>query len=193
MKQEKDGSDVLPDIDRYAESGDWTEIPEDDKQRMKWRSVFFRNPTPGNFMMRVRITSGQTNSQQFRVLADLSDEFGKGFTDITTRQQIQLRWMTIDQVPEIWGRLEGVGLHTKQTGMDNVRGVCGCPVAGLTPKELLDASFVARELTDMFVGNKEFTKYTTGRRPRRPLRQRRHSINGRAEPHRPQRARREVA
>ena len=61
---------------------------------------------------------------------------------------------TLADVPDIWRRLEEVGLHSKQTGMDNVRGVCGCPVAGLTPHELLDASPVIRELDDLLLGNK---------------------------------------
>jgi len=77
--------------------------------------------------------------------------------DITTRQQIQLRWFTLADVPEIWRRLAAVGLHSKQTGMDNVRNVCGCPAAGLTENELLDASGVSKAFTDLFLGNREFT------------------------------------
>src|SRR5439155_358150 len=100
--------------------------------------LFFRKPTPGNFMLRLRMEAGQTDARQLRLIADLSDEYGKGFCDLTTRQQIQLRWFTLGDVPDIWRRLEDVGLHSKQTGMDNVRGVCGCPVAGLTPHELLE-------------------------------------------------------
>jgi ferredoxin-nitrite reductase len=80
--------------------------------------------------------------------------FRKGFADITTRQQIQLRWFTIKDVPAIWQRLKLVGLVTLQTGMDNIRNVIGCPVAGLTPNELFDASPVVREFTQMFMGNK---------------------------------------
>ena len=60
-------------------------------------------------------------------------------------------------MPDIWRRLDEVGLHSKQTGMDNVRGVCGCPVAGLTPHELFDASPVVDEFNAIIVGNKEFT------------------------------------
>ena len=79
------------------------------------------------------------------------------FADITTRQQIQLRWFEIDQVQDIWDRLEPVGIVSIQTGMDNIRGIVGCPVAGLTPNELFDASPVVREYNDIFVGNREFT------------------------------------
>ncbi len=157
MKEEKDGLDALPDIHHRAATDNWQEMTEDEKQRAKWHGLFFRKPTPGNFMLRLRLNAGQTNARQLRVIADLSDEFGKGFCDLTTRQQIQLRWFTIGNVPEIWRRLEDVGLHSKQTGMDNVRGVCGCPVAGLTPHELFDASPVVRRFTDLIVGNREFT------------------------------------
>ena len=157
IKQAKDGLDSLDDIQRLAATGNWQEMTEEDKQRFKWHGVFFRVPTPGNFMLRMRMEGGKTNARQLRVIADLSDEFGKGFCDLTTRQQIQLRWFTIGDVPEIWRRLAEVGLHSKQTGMDNVRGVCGCPVAGLTPHELLDASPVIHEYNALLVDNKEFT------------------------------------
>jgi NAD(P)H-nitrite reductase large subunit len=157
MKQEKDGLDCLPDILKLTEHNNWAEMTEDDKQRAKWHGLFFRKPTPGNFMMRLRLEGGRTNARQFRVIADLSDQYGKGFCDLTTRQQIQMRWFMLADVPDIWSRLAEVGLHSKQTGMDNVRGVCGCPVSGLTPHELLDASSVIREFNEILVGNKEFT------------------------------------
>jgi NAD(P)H-nitrite reductase large subunit len=157
VKQAQDGLDALDDIHRLAARDNWAEMTEEDKHRFKWHGLFFRVPTPGNFMLRLRLEGGRTSARQFRVIADLSDEYGKGFCDLTTRQQIQLRWFTLGDVPDIWRRLEEVGLHSKQTGMDNVRGVCGCPVAGLTPHELLDASEVIRDLDALLVGNKEFT------------------------------------
>ncbi len=157
MKEKRDGLDSLPDVFRHAEHNNWQGLTEDDKNRFKWHGLFFRKQTPGNFMLRVRLTCGFTNAWQFRVLADLSDEYGKGFCDLTTRQQIQLRWFTLADVPDIWRRLEAVGLNSKQTGMDNVRGVCGCPVSGLSPHELLDAAPVAQEFTDLILDNKEFS------------------------------------
>jgi NAD(P)H-nitrite reductase large subunit len=157
IKAEKDGLDCLPDVMRLAPANNWQELTEADKQRAKWHGLFFRVPTPGHFMMRLRLNAGRANARQFRVIADLSDQYGKGFCDLTTRQQIQLRWFTIADVEDIWRRLAEVGLHSKQTGMDNVRGVCGCPVAGLTPHELFDATPVIDELNNLIVGNKEFT------------------------------------
>src|SRR5262249_39839016 len=149
--------DTLPDIERFAAAGNWEEMTEDDKARFKWHGLFFRKQTPGHFMLRVRMSCGFATAQQFRVIADLSDQYGKGFCDLTTRQQVQMRWFTIADVPDIWRRLEAAGLNSKQTGMDNVRGVCGCPAAGLTPHELFDASPVARAFTELLLDNKEFT------------------------------------
>ena len=157
VKAEKDGLDSLDDVYRLAPHNKWEEMTEEDKHRFKWHGLFFRKQTPGHFMLRLRLEAGRTNSSQFRVIAGLSDQYGKGFCDLTTRQQIQLRWFTLGDVPEIWRRLDEVGLHSKQTGMDNVRGVCGCPVSGLTPHELLDATPVVREFNRILVGNKEFT------------------------------------
>jgi ferredoxin-nitrite reductase len=155
-KSEKDGLDVLHDVPRYAHEG-WEVITEGDRERLKWTGVFFRKQTPGSFMMRIRIPNGISNAAQIRTIANISQEFGKGFADITTRQQIQLRWFRIEHVPEIWERLKAVGLITLQTGMDNIRNVVGCPVAGLTPNELFNASPVVQEFTRMFLANKAYT------------------------------------
>ena len=155
-KAEKDGLQVMEDLPYYAERG-WEAITDGDKERLKWLGVFFRRQTPGKFMMRVRIPNGMTNSRQLRVIAELGRDCGKGFVDITTRQQIQLRWFRIDQVQQIWDRLESAGLVSLQTGMDNIRNVVGCPMSGLAANELLDASPVVREYNDMFVGNPEYT------------------------------------
>ncbi len=155
-KREKDGLDIIADIPRYAAEG-WEGISDADKERMKWAGVFFRRQTPGRFMMRLRFANGLMNAAQLRTIGEISRDFGKGFADITTRQQMQLREFKINDVPEIWRRLHAVNLISLQTGMDNIRGVIGCPVAGLTPNELFDASPVAREFTQMFVNNKAFT------------------------------------
>lgn len=156
IKATKDGLDVLSDIERYARDG-WEAISDDDKARMKWYGLFFRKYTPGYFMLRIRIPNGIASAGQMRAIADIADEFGRGELDITTRQQIQVRWFRIEHVPEIFARLAAVGLEHRQTGMDNVRNVMGCPLAGLTTHELFDASPVVREYTARFVGNRAFT------------------------------------
>lgn len=130
-----------------------------DKDLLKWLGVFFRKPTPGKFMMRIRMPNGFASSQQLRAIAGLSRTLGNSVVDITTRQQLELRGFTLETVPEIWEKLRGVDLHSLQTGMDNVRNINGCPLAGLTPAELFDASPVLFELDRTIVGrngNPEF-------------------------------------
>src|SRR3990170_464731 len=130
IKAERDGLDVGADLPQYAREG-WEAIPDDDRDtRLKWWGIFYRKQTPGHFMIRVRIPNGIATAEQVRA---------------------------IGEIPRILERLRAVGLVTLQTGMDNVRNVVGCPVAGLTPNELFDASPVAREFTSMFVGDRAFT------------------------------------
>jgi ferredoxin-nitrite reductase len=156
LKAERNGLDVRDAIARYAQTG-WESITEDDVQRLKWYGLFLRNPTPGFFMIRVRIPNGMTSSYQLRALATIAKTHGNGVIDLTTRQQVQLRHIPIDSVPTIFNALDAVGLTTLQTGMDNIRNIMGCPVAGLSPTEIFDASTVVKALTDHFVGNREFT------------------------------------
>ena len=156
IKAAKDGLDVWPDIFRYAHEG-WETISDDDKARLKWYGLFFRKYTPGQFMLRIRIPNGIASSEQLRTLSELAGDFCRGELHITTRQQVQLRWFRIEDVPEMFTRLAGVGLDTRQTGMDNIRNVMGCPLAGLTTHELFDASPVVQEFTSRFVGNKELS------------------------------------
>ena len=156
LKMERDGLDVREAIARYAREG-WEAITEDDVQRLKWYGLFLRNPTPGFFMIRVRIPNGMTSSYQARALATIAEQHGNGLIDLTTRQQVQLRRIKIESVPAIFEQLDAVGLTSMQTGMDNIRNVMGCPVAGLNPNEILDATPLVKAFTDHFVGNREFT------------------------------------
>jgi ferredoxin-nitrite reductase len=156
IKSEKDGLEIQEDLVRFAREG-WRTIGDDDKERLKWVGVFMRRPTPGHFMMRVRMANGIVTSAQVRLLAEITRESGRPIADITTRQQLQLRWVTVERVPAIIERLETAGLSSLQTGMDNIRGIIGCPATGLTPGELIDTAPIARQFQQIFLGNREFT------------------------------------
>jgi ferredoxin-nitrite reductase len=154
-----DGLRIREDMPRLISQG-YESLTISEKDLLKWVGVFFRKPTPGRFMMRVRMPNGFTNARQLRAVADISRRLGNCALDITTRQQLQLRGFQLPSVPEIWEKLRGVDLHSLQTGMDNVRNINGCPLAGLTINELFDASLVLQELDRMLVGsdgNPEFT------------------------------------
>src|SRR6266568_1832432 len=152
-KQTKHGNPLLirEDLSGLINDG-WEALSPGDKELLKWIGVFFRKPTPGKFMMRIRMPNGFATSTQLAAIADLSKRLGNGAVDITTRQQIELRGYTLETVPEILERLRGVDLRTLQTGQDNVRNVNGCALAGLTPAELLDASPLVFALDRTLVG-----------------------------------------
>ena len=132
VKAEKDGLDILEEIEELAaNNGGWETLDPGDRDRLKWIGAFFRKPTPGQFMMRIRVTNGQTTSGQLRALAEIARRLGNGVLDITTRQQVQLRAINIGAVPEILEALQGVDLNSFQTGMDNIRGRELLPAVGL--------------------------------------------------------------
>ena len=153
------GLHILEHLPQIIERGAESLTPRE-KELLKWVGVFYRRPTPGKFMMRIRMPNGFTRAEQLRAIAELSRRLGNGVLDITTRQQIELRGFTLASVPEIWEKLRGVDLGSLQTGVDNGRNINGCPLAGLNPHELLDASPVVQDLDRIIVGgqgNPEFT------------------------------------
>jgi ferredoxin-nitrite reductase len=162
LKAQKDGLAVLKDLNHFAQIG-WEAIDELDRDyRLKWLGIFFRPVTPGKFMMRLRLPQGIITSAQMRTLADIVQRYGAdGCADITTRQNLQLRGIRIEDIPDIFNRLQGSGLTSIQSGMDNVRNVTGSPVSGIDPDELIDTRELAVAIQDMITdsgrGNPAFT------------------------------------
>ncbi|MEA5519280.1 ferredoxin--nitrite reductase [Limnoraphis robusta] len=162
FKAEKDGLAVQTEIEEFARIG-WEAMDETDRDhRLKWLGVFFRPVTPGKFMLRLRMPSGVINSQQMRVLAEIVQRYGDdGNADITTRQNLQLRGIRLEDIPDIFRRMQQVGLTSIQSGMDNVRNITGSPVAGLDADELYDTRELVQQVQDMITnssqGNPEFT------------------------------------
>ena len=162
FKAEKDGLAVKTEIEHFAKIG-WEAIDKTDRNhRLKWLGVFFRPVTPGKFMLRMRMPNGMLSSQQMRVLAGIVQRYGDdGNADITTRQNLQLRGIAIEDIPDIFNRFEKVGLTSVQSGMDNVRNITGSPVAGIDATELYDTRELIKQVQDMITdnnkGNFEFT------------------------------------
>lgn len=162
FKAEKDGLAVRGEIEKFAALG-WEAMDEIDRDhRLKWVGVFFRPVTPGKFMMRLRMPNGILTSSQMGVLAQVVQRYGDdGCADITTRQNIQLRGIRIEDLPDIFNRFDTVGLTSVQSGMDNVRNITGDPVAGLDADELYDTRELVQKIQDMLTnkgeGNPEFS------------------------------------
>ncbi|WP_375506818.1 ferredoxin--nitrite reductase [uncultured Nostoc sp.] len=162
FKAQKDGLAIRDEIEKFAALG-WEAMDEIDRDhRLKWVGVFFRPVTPGKFMMRLRMPNGILGSSQMRVLAQVVQRYGDdGCADITTRQNIQLRGIRIEDLPDIFNRFHAVGLTSVQSGMDNVRNITGDPVAGLDADELYDTRELVQQIQDMLTnkgeGNPEFS------------------------------------
>jgi len=162
IKSEKDGLAVKAEIDHFAQIG-WEAMDEGDRDyRLKWLGVFFRPVTPGKFMMRLRIPNGVLSSEQMRTLAEIVQRYGDdGNADITTRQNLQLRGIRLEDLPDILERIRQAGLTSVQSGMDNVRNITGSPVAGIDADELFDTRELVGQVQDLITnkgeGNSAFT------------------------------------
>ncbi|GAB4210261.1 MAG: ferredoxin--nitrite reductase [Synechococcales cyanobacterium] len=149
LKAEKDGLAIREELAALAQLG-WEQMPEDDRDhRLKWLGIFFRKSTPGEFMLRLRIPNGILTSEQVRVMSAIIHPLGvNGVADITTRQNIQLRGIPIEEMPMILQSLAAVGLTTVQSGMDNVRNITGSPLAGIDPDEVYDVRQLTQQVQD---------------------------------------------
>ncbi len=156
IKSEKDGLAVQAELEHFASLG-WDKIPIDDRDhRLKWLGIFSRKRTPGQFMLRLRVPNGILTSGQLRMLGAIIHPYGQdGVADITTRQNLQLRGIPIEEMPQILGYLKDVGLTSVQSGMDNVRNITGSPLAGIDPDELIDVRGLTRKVQDMITNNGE--------------------------------------
>ena len=156
VKAAKDGLDVKNELDHFAKIG-WEALEKGDLEtRLKWLGIFHRPVTPGQFMLRMRIPNGVINSEQMRVLAGAIERYGDdGTADITTRQNIQLRGIRLEDIPELFKRFQEVNLTSIQSGMDNVRNLTGSPVAGIDPDELIDTRVMNQKVQDMITNSGE--------------------------------------
>ncbi|MCU0300035.1 MAG: nitrite/sulfite reductase [Candidatus Nanopelagicales bacterium] len=156
----------------YAREG-FASIPSDDlRGRMRWWGLYTQR-RPGidggrtaslppeelddeHFMLRIRSDGGALSSAQARVIGGISTEFARGTADITDRQNIQLHWIRIEDVPEIWRRLEAVGLSSTEACGDTPRVVLGSPVAGVAADEIIDGTPAIEAIVRRYVGDPEY-------------------------------------
>ena len=109
------------------------------------------------FMLRIRIDGGQLSIPQLRAVAEVSTRFGRDSADVTDRQNVQLHWVRVEDVPAIWRILEDVGLSTQEACGDCPRVILGSPVAGVSADERLDARPLIDAITSRYVGDKSFS------------------------------------
>jgi sulfite reductase (ferredoxin) len=173
-KKNDDGLNVRQRIiDIYSKRGFDSIDPADLRGRMRWFGLYTQR-RPGidggktailepeelddrYFMLRVRIDGGQLDLAQLRAIAGISNDYGRGTADLTDRQNIQLHWIEIESVPDIWDRLEAVGLSTMEACGDTPRVILGCPLAGIDTDEVLDATAQIEEIDERFIGDPAYS------------------------------------
>eukprot|EP00186_Timspurckia_oligopyrenoides_P002813 CAMPEP_0182444740 /NCGR_PEP_ID=MMETSP1172-20130603/3097_1 /TAXON_ID=708627 /ORGANISM="Timspurckia oligopyrenoides, Strain CCMP3278" /LENGTH=580 /DNA_ID=CAMNT_0024640369 /DNA_START=122 /DNA_END=1864 /DNA_ORIENTATION=+ len=157
LKNEKCGSAIWADVFEMSKAiregkTSWEDLDLDDREkRLKWVGLFHRSKaTPGKFMMRLRVPNGEMTCAQLECLANIISKYGDaGVLDITTRQNIQLRGIQLEDVEEILKNLRANDLCSVQSGMDNLRNLVGNPLAGIDPMELIDTRPLCRGIQDM--------------------------------------------
>ncbi len=182
IKKDDDGLNVRERIDRIFAPGGFRSIGKQDlRTRLRWYGLYTQRKqgVPGErtgsaepeeledeyFMLRIRIDGGRMPSNQLRAIAWASERYGRDVADITDRQNVQLHWIRIEDVPEIFERLDSVGLTTQEACGDTPRVFLGCPLAGVTTDEVLDATPQMRAVAERYLGDPAFSnlprKYKT--------------------------------
>ncbi|WP_282082358.1 sulfite reductase SirA [Streptomyces tendae] len=173
-KKDDDGLNVRTRIETiYSKRGFDSIDPGDLRGRMRWWGLYTqrRQGIDGGktailepeelddryFMLRVRIDGGALTTAQLRVIGEISQEFARGTADITDRQNVQYHWIRIEDVPEIWNRLEGVGLSTVTACGDTPRVMIGSPVAGIAEDEIIDGTPALEEMKRRVLNNPAYS------------------------------------
>jgi sulfite reductase beta subunit-like hemoprotein len=142
----------------YSQGIDFETVSRKDEARLRRCGIYTQRPaSDGFFMVRIRIPGGELTQVQLRAIAELSSEHGRGLADVTVRQNVQLHWVRIESLPEIFNRLREVGLSTAESGGDSIRNIINCPVSGVDRDELYDTTHLIKQATDFFAGNPAFS------------------------------------
>jgi sulfite reductase (ferredoxin) len=174
MKRDDDGLNARLRVEHvYAQHGFASIDPQDLRGRFRWLGLYTQR-RPGidggrtailepheledeHFMLRVRIDGGQLDLAQLRVVANMSTRYARDTADLTDRQNIQLHWVRIEDVPAIWREIESVGLSTTEACGDVPRVIIGSPVAGIAAAEVIDATPAIREISERYIGDSRFS------------------------------------
>ena len=173
-KRNDDGLNVRQRIiDIYSKYGFDSIDPADLRGRFRWYGLYTQR-RPGidggktavlepeelddrYFMLRVRIDGGRLSNDQLRVIAYISRRYARGTADVTDRQNIQLHWIEIENVPDIWEALESVGLSTTEACGDTPRVILGCPLAGIDADEIIDGTPEIAAIGEQYIGDAAFS------------------------------------
>jgi sulfite reductase beta subunit-like hemoprotein len=131
-------------------------VAEEDIVRLQWWGLYHDKPKVGTFMLRVKVPAGQISPSHLRAVGEVSNLYGKGDGELSTRQNIQLHWLELSKLPDVFAHLEAAGVTTAGGCGDTVRNITGCPVQGIAGDELFDASPIVESAANLFYGNPDW-------------------------------------
>jgi len=152
IKRDKPPLGIREELPALIAAG-YERMPEEDIVRLQWWGLYHDKPKIGTFMLRVKIPSGILTPAKLRAIGEVSNRYGRGESELTTRQCIQLHWLELGALPDVFANLEAAGITSAGGCGDTVRNITGCPVSGLAADELFDATPVVDAATDEFYGN----------------------------------------
>src|SRR5436190_7243767 len=156
LKQEKSPLGILGELPALIAEG-YERMAEEDIVRLKWWGLYHDKPKVGTFMLRIKLPGGLLTPAQLRAIGEISNEFGRGDGELTTRQNVQLHWIELAALPDVFARLDAAALTTAGACGDTVRNITGCPVAGIAHDELFDATPVLEEAAAFFYGHPDYS------------------------------------
>jgi ferredoxin-nitrite reductase len=156
LKREKSPLAMLDELPALIAAG-YEQVPEEDIVRLKWWGLYHDKPKLGTFMLRIKLPAGRATPTQLRAIGELSTRFGRGEAELSTRQNVQLHYLELGSLPEVFAALERVGLTSLGGCGDAVRNITGCPAAGIAHDELFDATPIVEEAHAFFTGNPEYS------------------------------------
>jgi len=104
-------------------------------------------------MQRIKVAGGLLTADQLDALAEVTERYGRGISHVTTRQDLQIHWVALDQVMDLYDRLLAVDITTRGACADTVRNVTACPFAGVSPDEPFDVAPYCLAVHDYFLFN----------------------------------------
>jgi sulfite reductase beta subunit-like hemoprotein len=155
LKRDKHPLAVVDDIPTLAEQT-YVDISEEDMVRFQWYGLYQDKPKTGYFMLRIKAPSGILTPAQYRAIGELARRYGRDYTELSTRQNVQLHWLQIKDFLDVFAELDKVGLTSLGGCGDTVRNVTGCPVAGLDPDELFDCRPQLDQVVRYFLGERDY-------------------------------------
>src|ERR1700724_3245050 len=152
-KLEQHGLDVWDKLLAHAEENKFPN--KADTFRFRYHGLFYVAPAQDAFMLRCRIPAGELSSFQMRGLADIAEEWGGGYADVTTRANIQIREIAPRNMVKCILKLQEIGLTARGSGVDNVRNITATPTAGIDKDELIDARPFAKAVHHYILNNRD--------------------------------------